>query len=176
MHRAFLTLVIVGTALALSACGGSSDKQSASSANRPAGAATGASGPSGPTGTSGTAGTRGSTRAPATGKKRKHGGGRLRTTPGTITSPSGTANAPSSKPGGKIPKKFKGLELNLYKQARLICRGFPVAQLASDYKAKSHKPADVARAYAKAYITGNRPRAREAVYEGCLASLRAKAH
>ena len=37
------------------------------------------------------------------------------------------------------------------------------------------KPEDVAAAYAKAYITGNRSKEREAFYEGCLAALKAKA-
>jgi hypothetical protein len=166
MPRLFLTLAIVGIAFALAACGGSSDDKSTSGATGPQGLpATGVSGP---------AGTSGSTAVPPTAKNKNQKGAQGKTTPGTTTTPSGTAKAPNSKSGGGS-KKFRGVELDLYKQGKIVCPGFPIEQLAREYKAKSQKPKDVARAYANAYVPAKLSGNREAFYEGCLAGLQAKA-
>ena len=162
--------MIVGAALAVSACGDDSSNETTPRTTAtqevttgPQGVTPGASRSSGTGGSSASAGTTHST-PPATRRKQK-----------TST---GVAHPPASKPSapsGSGHKKLSGIELDLYKQGKTLCHGLPLAQLVREYKPKSDSPVDVARAFAAAYVPASLPVNRRGFYEGCRDALRKNA-
>ena len=166
MRRTLLTLGMIAFVLALAGCGGGDDSSSNSNATGTSGPQ-GTSGPTGSTATTGATGTTGTSKA----KKKSTQGGNA--SPGNGDGSTSQGQAPTTQRGGK-KRKLKGLLLNIYNQGKTACQ-LPAELLVTDYKAKSKKPEDVATAYARAYIRDKeRKAARQAVYEGCLVSLRKK--
>jgi hypothetical protein len=166
MRRTLLLLGMIAFVLALAGCGGGDDSSSSSNATGTSGSQ-GTSGPTGPTAATGTTGTTDASKA------KKKSTQRGSASPGSGGGSATQGQAPTIQRGGK-KRKLKGLLLNLYNQGKTACQ-LPAELLVTDYKAKSKKPEDVAIAYARAYIRDpKRKAARQAVYEGCLVSLRKK--
>jgi hypothetical protein len=67
-------------------------------------------------------------------------------------------------------RRFRGIERSNYEISKSVCGSQGLTDAAMRYRAKSERPEDVARAYAR--ISYHVPRLRRAGYAGCLAGLR----
>lgn len=190
MSYASRLLVVVGAALALTSCGGSSKSENATrtTPSQPS------QGTTGVTGASGASGATSSQPAP----------GKHKTSTGGVTRPKGTGGSgiPASTSGGtsggstntsngsgksdtaarrKARRRARRkrdaapffTSKQVYKQGKGGCHLLGINAIAREYRAASFKPKDVATAYAAAWVKGGAPeRSRNAMFRGCLAGLK----
>jgi hypothetical protein len=142
--RAVLIVLMVLPALALGACGGDDTSQDRSSSRQ-----SGQSTTAGPDGSAA-----GGNATGKSGKRSKSGSGKSRA---------------GSRAGAKSKPHFRGVDQSNYEISKTICGRLTAADAALRYRAKSKRPADIARAYAQ--ISYQVPRLQRAAAAGCLDGL-----
>jgi hypothetical protein len=198
MSYASRLLVVVGAALVLTSCGGSSKSKDAAgttpSQPAPSAAATGV------TGASGASGATSSQTGPGKRKGSRGGASRANGTGGSglpaSTSGGKSGGSGSSGAGDQTASDQKKSDTaaqrkarrrarrerdaapfftskQVYKQGKGGCHLLGINAIAREYRAASFKPKDVAKAYADAWVKGGAPeRSRKAMFKGCLAGLK----
>ena len=166
----YLAILLIVSALAVSACGGSDDSASKTAASS---GVSGASGASGSTGAEASHPKQGrKTKQPQGSRSAGDGGSAVPAAPVTPTTPTTPATPPppkpSARPGGLSPQHLKQAAKGLYKQARFLCKASTLEGLAKQYGIKSGSADEVAKAYGAPYPAGP---LRQGATAGCKKGL-----